>query len=295
MTQQLTREQILATIVPKSDQFNYDDLIGGPITVTVAGVSAGAPDQPVNIRLQGETRFYRPCKTMRRVLIMLWGDDGHKWIGRSMTLYGEPNVMFGGVKVGGIRISHMSDISETMMLQLTMTRGKKAPYKVMPLRAADVLSIGADRARDVTPQEPPKEVDPLMLVAPGAAMEKEIEAEMKEHPPHEHDEQDPAADDSPSSGADSRGTNDGVPPPVAPGDLYVPTKDRSFGEWIAAMEDLISAAEAPDAAWAANIDTYNKMVQSAKTTETQHGKLAALKDHWRARVDAVRLADLAGA
>ena len=110
MTQQMTREQILASVVPKSDQWNYDDLIGGPVTVTVAGVSAGAADQPVNVRLVNDKKFYRPCKSMRRVLIMLWGDDGHKWVGRSMTLFGDPNVKFGGVAVGGIRISHMSDI-----------------------------------------------------------------------------------------------------------------------------------------------------------------------------------------
>lgn len=133
MNTDMTREQILATIVTKSDQFNYDDLTGGPITVTVAGVSAGAPDQPVNIRLVGEKRFYRPGKSMRRVLIMLWGDDGHKWVGRSMTLYGDPNIKFGGVAVGGIRISHMTDIDVPKELFLTMTRGKKAPYEVRPL------------------------------------------------------------------------------------------------------------------------------------------------------------------
>lgn len=129
----MTREQILQSIVPKSDQWNFEDFIGGPKTFVVAGVSAGSAEQPVNIRLEGEKRFYRPSKTMRRVLVLLWGDDGHKWVGRSMTLYGDPGVMFGGVKVGGIKISHMSDIDGPQSINLTVKRGQKAPIKVLPI------------------------------------------------------------------------------------------------------------------------------------------------------------------
>lgn len=129
----MTREQILQSIVPKSDQWNFEDFIGGPKTFVVAGVSEGSAEQPVNIRLEGEKRFYRPSKTMRRVLVLLWGDDGHKWVGRSMTLYGDPGVMFGGVKVGGIKISHMSDIDGPQSINLTVKRGQKAPIKVLPI------------------------------------------------------------------------------------------------------------------------------------------------------------------
>ena len=47
-----------------------------------------------------------------------------------MTLYRDPEVKYGGIKVGGIRISHLSDIASDMYMALTVTRGKRAEYKV---------------------------------------------------------------------------------------------------------------------------------------------------------------------
>lgn len=130
----IERNRLRASIEPKSDQINYDDLVAGPRTFTVAGVSAGNGEQPVNVRLKDEPRYFRPCKTMRRLMIYAWGDDGHQWVGRSMTLVGDAAVSFGGVKVGGVRISHMSHIDGPLDLALTVTRGKRAPYRVLPLK-----------------------------------------------------------------------------------------------------------------------------------------------------------------
>ena len=61
------------------------------------------------------------------------GGAGHAWIGRSMTLYNDPEVKFGGVMVGGIRISHMSHIERDIALSLTSTKGKKQGYTVHKL------------------------------------------------------------------------------------------------------------------------------------------------------------------
>jgi hypothetical protein len=62
-------------------------LLTGPITVTVKGVRRGNKEQPINIDLvETEGRAFRPCKTMRRVLIAAWGDDAKKWVGQRMTL-----------------------------------------------------------------------------------------------------------------------------------------------------------------------------------------------------------------
>lgn len=123
------------TIVPKSDQLNADDLIAGSMTVKIAGVKRGDAEQPVIVALEGQ-RPYKPCKSMRRVLIAAWGDDGSKWVGRSLTLYNDPDVKFGGVKVGGIRISHMSDIPNDLTMSLTATRGKRSEYRVGKLMRA---------------------------------------------------------------------------------------------------------------------------------------------------------------
>jgi hypothetical protein len=120
------------TIVPKSDQLNADDLIAGSMTVKIAGVKRGDAEQPVIVALEGQ-RPYKPCKSMRRVLISAWGDDGSKWVGRSLTVYNDPEVKFGGVKVGGIRISHLSDIPSDLVMSLTATRGKRAEYRVAKL------------------------------------------------------------------------------------------------------------------------------------------------------------------
>jgi hypothetical protein len=70
---------------------------------------------------------------MRRVMIHAWGDDGRVWVGKSMTVYNDPEVKWAGVKVGGIRISHLSDIGRTMDIALTATKGKRTPYQVKPL------------------------------------------------------------------------------------------------------------------------------------------------------------------
>lgn len=121
------------TIEPKSDQLNADDLVTGPLTVTVLEVKRGpGKDQPVEIVVDGH-RPYRPCKSMRRVLIACWGDQGSEWIGKSMTLYSDPSVKFGGVAVGGIRISHLSGLDSEKSMMLTTTRARRAEYIVKPL------------------------------------------------------------------------------------------------------------------------------------------------------------------
>jgi hypothetical protein len=126
------------TITPKSDQLNYDDLIAGPLTFRVTGLAAGAPDQPVSVMIVDDVtgatmRPYKPCKSMRRVLIAAWGDKGKDWIGKRLTVYGDADVRFGGAAVGGIRISHVSGIKEPLTLRLTVTRGKRSDFVVLPL------------------------------------------------------------------------------------------------------------------------------------------------------------------
>ena len=129
------------TIAPKSDQLNFDDVATGTLTVKVTGLAAGSSDQPVIIHIAnsatGEAmRDYKPCKSMRRVLIAAWGYSGKDWMGKEMTLCGDPTVKFGGVEVGGIRISHASGISGELKIKLTTTRSKRAEYTLRPLATA---------------------------------------------------------------------------------------------------------------------------------------------------------------
>lgn len=129
------------TIAPRSDQINAEDLLSGPVTVTITNVREGAAEQPVDIDVaEYPGRAYRPNKTMRRVLVSAWGPDSTAYVGRRMTLYRDPGVKFGGDTVGGIKISHLSHIPKTIRLALTVTRGKRAPYVVEPLPNAPTLA-----------------------------------------------------------------------------------------------------------------------------------------------------------
>ena len=127
------------TIVPKSDQLNADQLLGGPITITITSVRRGSgDDQPVVVHYEGENgRPWKPCLTMRKVLIFAWGEDGSQWVGKMLTLYNLRTVKWGGVEVGGIRISHMSHVQADVKLSLAVTRGKKEPIIIKRLDATD--------------------------------------------------------------------------------------------------------------------------------------------------------------
>ena len=138
-------------IIPKSDQLNADDLLSGPITVKITGVTVrGGQEQPVAISYEGDSgKPYKACKSMCRVLVSAWGADSSKYVGRSLTLYCDPKVKWGGMEVGGIRISHMSDIDSAITMALTVTRANKKPFTVKPLKGT-AAPQEAETARTAT-------------------------------------------------------------------------------------------------------------------------------------------------
>ncbi len=122
------------TVAPTSDQLDAVDLLAGPRTFTIARVDVRAGDeQPVNVHLAEFPRPWRPGKSMRRVLLAVWGADSTTYVGRRLTLYCDSSVRFGGAEVGGTRISHMSHLDRARTIPLLVTRGKSAPYVVRPL------------------------------------------------------------------------------------------------------------------------------------------------------------------
>lgn len=123
------------TVKPKSDQLNSDDLIGRTMTIKITEVTGNdSPEQPVSIHFEGDGgKPYKACKSMRRVLIHAWGHEAKNYVGRSLTIYCDPGVKFGGLEVGGIRISHMSHIDKPMVMALTASKANKKPYQVKPL------------------------------------------------------------------------------------------------------------------------------------------------------------------
>ena len=137
------------TIIPKSDQQNYEDYLTGPRTVTISGVSKGTPEQPVNVELtEYPGRPFKPNKTMRRVLAMAWGADTTPYVGRRLTLVGNPAVVYGGRAVGGVEIAAMSHLDKPLKVALTATRGKKREFTVQPLKEAPNPAQAPTEARE---------------------------------------------------------------------------------------------------------------------------------------------------
>lgn len=135
-------------ITPKSDQMNAEDLIGGPMDVRVADIRRGSAEQPLELHLDGFAgRPFKPCKSVRRLLVACWGYDGATWVGKRMRLYCDESVEWGGRKVGGIRVSHLSDIDRPRTVLLSVKRGRRQPVTVKPLpdeRKADLSTTLAD-------------------------------------------------------------------------------------------------------------------------------------------------------
>ena len=122
------------SLTSNSAQQNYDEYLAGPKTVTVAEVTQGTAEQPVNVELvEFPGKPFKPAKSVRRVLAAAWGTDASKWTGRRLTIYGDPSVRYGGKEVGGLRVSHVSHIDKPITVALTVTRGKRAPFTVQPL------------------------------------------------------------------------------------------------------------------------------------------------------------------
>lgn len=141
---------LIAAAAPRSDQINADDLIGGPQIVTITEVRKGNSEQPVEIVTAefGPGRPYRPGKSMTRVLLEVWGPKSGTYVGRRLKLYRDPEITFGPSKVGGIRISHMTDLDKAKAIPLTKTRGKKELFRVEPLPSG-LQIISAEEADEI--------------------------------------------------------------------------------------------------------------------------------------------------
>lgn len=146
------------TIIAKSDQLNSDDLIGRSITIKITKVTGQEGEQPISIHYEGDAgKPWKPCKSMRRVLVGVWGPDGKVYAGRTLVLYRDDAVIFGGVAVGGIRISHMSHIENAITLSLTATKKSKKPFTVKPFNPGQNTQQAAAAApaqiKPLTPEE----------------------------------------------------------------------------------------------------------------------------------------------
>lgn len=165
---------VTKAMAPKSDQQNADDFLAGPKTIRITEVKVANAEQPVWVYFDGcDNKPWKPSKTSLRCLASIWGADSSKWIGLHCTLYNDPEVTWGGMKVGGIRVSHMEGLDAPRTLMLTKTRGKKGATVIKPLvkekrpatpapeptpePAAEIdiekLKLDVDAARTMSPEE----------------------------------------------------------------------------------------------------------------------------------------------
>lgn len=170
------------TLAPKSDQLDAVDLLGSPPRIfTVEKVTRGNAEQPVNVHLAEFPRVWRPGKTMRRVMAHLWGADASKWPGHQVELFCDEEVIFGGEKVGGVRISRMSHIDGSKSVPVIIKKGRSGGYKVEPLpdrpdtQSPQMLPTAADVAATTD-----RDALKAMWSASGADMRKVIEARVAE-------------------------------------------------------------------------------------------------------------------
>ena len=167
------------TIEKKTDQLNFEDFLGGVTRdVTIAGVKAGTKEQQYDVAIEGDKRVWRPAITVLKLLVEAWGDDAKEWVGRRARLYGDPDVMFGREKVGGIRVSHVSHIDKTLTARLSVTRGKRETFTVDPL--PDAAPATPEPTSESVAATTDREVLKAMWHASGDERRAEIEARVAE-------------------------------------------------------------------------------------------------------------------
>jgi hypothetical protein len=127
---------ITQALAPNSDQLDAIELVE-PRTFTIdEGSRIGKRDGKtvVEMRLVNFDRVWRPSKGMLDVLAACWGLKGTEWVGRRVTVYNDPDVMYGKEKRGGVRISHLSHIEAARDITIRASgAGRKQTWHVEPL------------------------------------------------------------------------------------------------------------------------------------------------------------------
>jgi len=135
---------ITNSIQAKSDQLNADDLVTAPRTIKISDITQGNAENPVIVHYEGDNgRPFKPCKTVLRIIGAGWGNMTGEWVGKSLVLYCDPTVVYGGKEVGGIRIQAMSNISKRLKISLSKTRGKKVEHLIDILAPVELQAYPA--------------------------------------------------------------------------------------------------------------------------------------------------------
>jgi hypothetical protein len=146
---------VSSTLAAKSNQLNAVDLPRPRIFRVLAVKVGGTTEQPIDVQIDGWPHPWKPCKSMRRVLAAAWGTESNEWLGKTVELYCDPDVLWAGERAGGIRISALSDIpAGGIEVVLRASSKKSAPVRFKRLDTTDpLLAVAAERGEDIAATE----------------------------------------------------------------------------------------------------------------------------------------------
>lgn len=125
---------ISMALVAKSDQLNASDLTGSPIVAAIKAVRKGDAAKPVIVDLEGmDGRPWKPSKGMLRVVANGWGTESDVWVGRSVKLVNNPEVIYAGEKVGGVEVIAMSHLDAPFTIPVRISQKKVKQHSVAVL------------------------------------------------------------------------------------------------------------------------------------------------------------------
>jgi len=128
---------ISQALVAKSDMLNASDLTGSPVVATIKAVRRGDATKPVIVDLVGmDGRPWKPSKGMLRVVAYAWGTESDAWVGRSVKLTNNPEVIYAGEKVGGVEVIAMSHLGEPFTIPVRISQKKVKQHHVDVLAEA---------------------------------------------------------------------------------------------------------------------------------------------------------------
>jgi len=91
------------------------------------------------------------CKTSGHSMAAMWGKDDANWIGKRVTLYADPDIMFGADQVGGIRVAGSPDIDKEIKIRIKFKKKRALEVVLTPTAAPATLP----KPTEPTPSAPP--------------------------------------------------------------------------------------------------------------------------------------------
>jgi hypothetical protein len=95
----------------ESDVIRYVDLDGKEYTLRIAAIkrgkvvgTGGKSTGKAMISFEGREKPLAAGTAVLSQIAALYGNDTKAWVGKAVTIYGDPTIKYGGQAVGGVRV-----------------------------------------------------------------------------------------------------------------------------------------------------------------------------------------------